>query len=153
MTPETQHTPGPWTVTPSGGVITDNDDPEVICWTEINDIMAVEREANARLIAAAPALLAACEAALPWVKHAACDVMDQITDNLRRALRGTSPDSGERLQLEGPRRGCDEHKRTLVVIDTLRAAIAKAKGGTVPTNPASYEQDIRREDWVEGGAR
>ena len=125
MTPETQHTPGPWTVTPSGGVITDNDDPEVICWTEINDIMAVEREANARLIAVAPALLAACEAALPWVKHAACDVMDDS----------------------------DEHKRTLVVIDTLRAAIAKAKGGTVPTNPASYEQDIRREDWVEGGAR
>ena len=77
---ERKHTPGPWvTLTgftnyghPAFSVATDEDDPWFICsgifgCDENNLGTDIENKANARLIAAAPDLLAACEAALAVV--------------------------------------------------------------------------------------
>jgi hypothetical protein len=58
-------TPGPWWVSGRGILAGDTNDPEIVAWFDIDDPMAVcsragtgieEAEANARLIAAAPAL-------------------------------------------------------------------------------------------------
>ena len=65
-TNHTQFTPGPWFLSINKDVVlsggnTGNEDPEVIAECHPSDIMAVqnelEREANARLIAAAPKML------------------------------------------------------------------------------------------------
>ena len=58
----TQHTPGPWHVTGDqhGTMITDNTGEQIALWPQQGG--TVEQCANARLIAAAPDLLAALEA-------------------------------------------------------------------------------------------
>lgn len=60
---ESRHTPGPWWSVGTGVLAGDKNDPQVIASTETGDVMNVEaseeQEANARLIAAAPELLAA----------------------------------------------------------------------------------------------
>lgn len=65
---ESRHTPGPWHLSPDGYSILcgDEHDPEIIAWTDVNDVMMIQDnrtvEANARLIAAAPELLEALKA-------------------------------------------------------------------------------------------
>jgi hypothetical protein len=60
------HTPGPWKASASGAVFATTPDNDIIgvadCRTVDTD--RFEREANARLIAAAPELLEACQLAL-----------------------------------------------------------------------------------------
>jgi hypothetical protein len=69
QTAKPAHTPGPWRIAPDLVTIHcgDKDDPEIVATTYVNDLMAIQsekqQEANARLIAAAPELLAACKAA------------------------------------------------------------------------------------------
>ena len=70
---ETSHTPGPWEVSTwqkdgtAAGVYQEDaetgEDLDFICHME-EDIEPLEMMANARLIASAPALLAACKAAV-----------------------------------------------------------------------------------------
>ena len=102
-TKQAQHTRGPWRV--------DRDDSGLFIRMEplgdLDQYLAVyaspdeeQREADAALIAAAPDLLAACEAALRALEH-----------NRQRGLENMTPLAYE------------------VEIDTLREAIAKAKGG------------------------
>ena len=59
MTP--QHTPGPWTVSPLGSVV-DKRACRVATPEQMPGINAEEQAANARLIAAAPEMIAALEA-------------------------------------------------------------------------------------------
>jgi hypothetical protein len=63
-----EHTPGPWHCSPEAdlhriGVYAGNGDEIIICDVSDEDVVIDGQcEANARLIAAAPKLLAACEA-------------------------------------------------------------------------------------------
>jgi len=57
----TKHTPGPWKLGPSLGEVRDDDD-NVLC--DVYDDNDEQAEADAHLIAAAPDLLAACEACM-----------------------------------------------------------------------------------------
>lgn len=57
----TKHTPGPWRLGPSLGEVRD-DDNNVLC--DVYHDSDEQAEADTRLIAAAPDLLAACEALL-----------------------------------------------------------------------------------------
>jgi hypothetical protein len=73
--PATKHTPGPWTVAPDGEHVLGGEptDPVVIAGTMLADWCSETdetSEANARLIAAAPNLLAALETALSALNHA-----------------------------------------------------------------------------------
>lgn len=95
MTAPAKHTPGPWTVhgRRAGLTIRDaKDRPVAEPW--LTDISHDEREANARLIAAAPELLAALYTVL-------------------------GSDMAQREEDEG---------RVSDTLNTLRAAIAKARG-------------------------
>lgn len=60
------HTPGPWVMTVGGGEIDDanGDSVALLPYSTGRD----EVRANAHLIAAAPELLAACEAAMDWFR-------------------------------------------------------------------------------------
>jgi hypothetical protein len=94
------HTPGPWHVRSSEGqqshVVYAADNYAIANATTYHGQHPLHcAEANARLIAAAPELLAACEAALPE--------LDFVSDGLGEGFH--------------------------TVVDGLRAAIAKAKGG------------------------
>ena len=64
-----QFTPGPWRVEPEG-VNADVDGSEylVAVTDEDSELRVEEMDANARLIAAAPDLYEACEAALPLLE-------------------------------------------------------------------------------------
>jgi hypothetical protein len=98
---DTQHTPGPW------DVYYDDDGVEIRAGVDGGDVMGMfihgeEMDANARLIASAPALLEALEYALA-------------------DLEGIMPEyepSGDR-----------EHPGWQTIED-IKAAIAKAKGGS-----------------------
>jgi len=118
-TKHTHHTPGPWRVAEEhkGDVcvygrscdpfddrpMTDRD--TYLCavkkgrWT-------YEQAANARLIAAAPELLAQCQADAHWIENLLCDI------NAGRPLRPAAISDGLTPRLA-----------------SLRAALAKAKGG------------------------
>lgn len=63
-----KHTPGPWHISTSGKFIRKNDGPYWPDWNicELN-MDHTEATANGHLIAAAPALLEACEAAANWI--------------------------------------------------------------------------------------
>lgn len=98
------HTSGPWSARDIGGgqmVVEDDDTGEIVCriepWSPEIDL------ADARLIAAAPELLEAAQAAL------------------------------SRLELDAlPRRGtaANSYRDQQALLSKLRAAIAKAKGDT-----------------------
>jgi hypothetical protein len=129
MTARTEHTPGPWYVAPNLTSILcgDPNDPEVVATTAVSDIMGVcgrqraatlgfegretadgwsESEANACLIAAAPALLAALEDARYL---------------LRQYHKGEAP---------GHLDACDmpDNCAHCLACRTIDAAIAKARG-------------------------
>lgn len=118
----TQHTPGPWNVCDGDGMHVYYVNPRVEAGEDIDDprhdsivakcddmgcmsgIPDEERQANARLIAAAPELLAACEEWDAWVKTHANEL----------AYGGW----------------CDEVPP--LPVDQGRAAIARATGKSVP---------------------
>lgn len=59
-----EHTPGPWTVTPDGFRVWSETAQRVVAYTALNNkSRTFEAALNARLLAAAPDLLAACKAA------------------------------------------------------------------------------------------
>lgn len=105
----TKHTPGPWKilkVADSLGIIPAKRPPGVKRSSDVEDIASVDLaneqhdgQANARLIAAAPDLLAVCEAAL---RHLQPEVEDEVYE-----------------EREG---------RASTLHDQLLTAIAKAKG-------------------------
>lgn len=112
-----QHTPGPWRVGKYGSVVV-SDHPIDTEWiyTGHNDpdyyggyliAESIFREDDARLIAAAPDLLEACEAALVGAKHESCK---------HRNIE-ESPD---------PTFHCCDWS---AVVELLEKAISKAKGG------------------------
>jgi len=90
------HTPGPWRIGDAGNTVfgppNGNPSPEIV---------ASVAKRNARLIAAAPDLLAACKAAIGYMRHVATPYDDR------------------------PGEGYDES-----VLAPLVAAIAKAEGRT-----------------------
>lgn len=104
------YTPGPWTVQdeydetlPIDGWDEDLDASVEIARVSLDMLTPKQREANARLIAAAPELLAALEAVM-----VAIDCYDsQHEASMARAINRSNPLS----------------------IEAARAAIAKAKGG------------------------
>ena len=102
-----RHTPGPWTY--PGGTGNFVGGPDRIRVADVGGMerSPEERQANARLIAAAPDLLAACKAAWPMLDRAA----DQLADD----------------------EACEESGRVADACATfamdLRAAILKAEGG------------------------
>ena len=116
----TEHTPGPWVVGGPWPKISicqpeaDGDPWNFITW--MWDDWAVEApdevKANATLIAAAPELLEACEAALEYLDHADISYANGNTHN--------GIDEGEHY---GGIAHCS-------LIKELRAAIKKAKGET-----------------------
>jgi hypothetical protein len=63
---ETKHTPGPWRVDIADTVKGPNGERVADAW--IHEAIEVS-EANARLIAAAPDLLAACESLSDWLEY------------------------------------------------------------------------------------
>lgn len=78
---ETKHTPGPWSVYPPTKCVI-GPEPERILVAEASHHRP-EADANARLIAAAPDLLAACERLLALVErfdrwHPSGDAQDEI---------------------------------------------------------------------------
>ena len=80
-----KHTPGPWEIgelDPYGQAIVRNKDIEIAtCWHHCVGAIEQEMRANARLIAAAPELLATCEA----IQKAMRDEFRYL-DNIDRAL-------------------------------------------------------------------
>jgi hypothetical protein len=103
-----KHTPGPWhiieaesqegyaelVVTSTHNAVGLDDDVGCFVYGGTDDLQKVKR-ANARLIAAAPDLLAALEAALPWmmnisVEHGfAADVLDDMRLAIAKAMGTT----------------------------------------------------------------
>ena len=116
---EKKHTPGPWTID-KRGVITGGIDSctsigTIAMWNEKNSRMIQEASANARLVAAAPELLACCE-----------DVLLTGGDSLRHW--------GNAAQLES-------HKAMLA---KARTAISKANPGGLKIstpNKLSHKED------------
>ena len=106
-----QHTPGPWEFAQTSG---DDDRFDIFqsktAWTvarTVNNASITDREANARLIAAAPDLLAALQAA--------CNDIELLLP-LAQSGETSLTDKGA--------------KETRSHIALYRAAITKAKGGT-----------------------
>ena len=65
-----KHTPGPWKVVDHLNVVTDDDTEALIARVDDGDVSEHQAEGDAKLIAAAPDLLRACEAALnDWREH------------------------------------------------------------------------------------
>lgn len=96
-----QHTPGPWIYYPDGNAIcvVKTHVLKVIADADFGHVDIPEREANARLIAAAPDLLAALDMLAGWV-------------DANREPEVTS-----------------EGQQAAWILETARAAIAKATGG------------------------
>lgn len=65
---KTPHTPGPWLSFKAGGVYSENGREIIFSAHNTRSGSAEEREANARLIAAAPELLEACRRALALIE-------------------------------------------------------------------------------------
>lgn len=61
MANELKHTLGPWTLPKFGGWEKELEIPEPQVWVDYDDVDREEAEANARLVTAAPQLLAALE--------------------------------------------------------------------------------------------
>ena len=118
-----QHTPGPWQTRPEWGEnglrVWGADSygvADILIRRSITDVdPSAEEKANATLIAAAPDLLAACEAAL--------DAMVQQSDKWATVEEFGSPAwTAEVTAREA------QAEQTRHVRESLRAAIAKAKG-------------------------
>lgn len=111
----TMHTPGPWRVTRDYQV---RHTPDGFDREEIADCStARNREANARLIAAAPDLLAVCTEALGMLEVA-------IPEAIRESdLREEDDDASDYLRAVRERVVRDHGG-----LNRLRAAIAKARG-------------------------
>ena len=69
-----QHTPGPWEATQVQTVIAGGDQLIADCATGCRGLTCQERDANARLIAAAPDLLEACAALIACHDNGGTDV-------------------------------------------------------------------------------
>jgi len=91
---KTKHTPGPWRTGGTGGLIVFAADGYAVANATVFHQKQEEGEsqANARLIAAAPALLAACKAALAYVRPAAtgcecgfCQAKEQMQQAVAQA--------------------------------------------------------------------
>ena len=92
-----QHTPGPWTAylydsEPASIEAADGDGPIALVGTDLYDME--ERDANARLMAAAPDLLAACEGLLAIARISAADGAD-LNINIRRAEAAIAEATGQ----------------------------------------------------------
>ena len=132
-----KHTPGPWKVTPSNQT-----SGWGVCIEAPGRIIAKltgrkknDKEANARLIAAAPELLEALERTRVELEHAASDILQTARAN-QLNLTGTDPvfpgdhfesSKGQTLVHQ---KGIDDslkiRKRCLEASDIAREAIAKA---------------------------
>ena len=105
-----EHTPGPWNLTEDmhGYYIRGHESEYYVCEIPEDDDKS---GADARLIAAAPDLLAACEAALQWIRN------------------NVPPPAHPNLHICGPESNCDsgciEILETAKVLNQLSAAIAK----------------------------
>lgn len=96
---EAKHTPGPWTRNANGDLIFSPpiypaaDDPQRLCSMEICRIAGHRTffgEPNARLIVAAPELLAACEAIMEFLSngtpvHPGAFVQAEVFNAIRKA--------------------------------------------------------------------
>lgn len=80
--PLVTHSPGPWTVATSGVSV----DAGAIRIRQEAGGSRDERAANAKLIAAAPALLDACQAALEHVEGAFFESHPELVEQLRYAV-------------------------------------------------------------------
>lgn len=86
-----KHTPGPWIIvdTQRGDAIVNaliDDESGAAMYDPIVD-GGIDTEANAQLIAAAPDLLAACEAAESWFSGSALSAQEQVlVEQLRAAI-------------------------------------------------------------------
>lgn len=103
---EAKHTPGPWVVR-GGFSIYASDRKTPVADACLNNSVAANDEANARLIAAAPELLDACLAMIAW-------------DDAEKGARPYEEDNGkgwrERLEL------------CAASFEKARSAVAKAEG-------------------------
>ncbi len=89
------HTPGPWKAErhdAAGSIIIDGAGPHNVGIATVNRYERHDVEANARLIAAAPDLLAACEYALAWMEARECHSEDSyaLRETIAKA-RGIGP--------------------------------------------------------------
>lgn len=112
MTNETKHTPGPWTISPNGVNVLNDGGTKRICECDWYQMGLLPCAANARLIAAAPELLAALEA---------------CADHLENKVDAT------RLTMFDVNLRCQPTQAAVAIRVSLlkyaRAAIAKTKGG------------------------
>lgn len=98
-----EHTPGPWQVW-YGGLDGDTyftigskygDVSGVVCdYAVPSPRPSAEVRANARLIAAAPDLLAACQAALPYVEQMPWPAPERVVDAVRAAVAKATGQGG-----------------------------------------------------------
>ena len=89
----TGHTPGPWKVV-SGAVETGSGIPIASMDRESgNGTLPVERDENARLIAAAPDLRSACSSALAFVLDYSLPSRNQLEKQLRAVLEQAGGDT------------------------------------------------------------
>ena len=110
-----KHTRGPWIPSGYGFNVLTGDSMHSIAsvdapWRPDDNERARERIANAHLIAAAPDLLAACEAALIW--------LDSAPIHYENGVEHNGMDEGDILGTRG-------HVR---ITDQLTTAITKARG-------------------------
>ena len=116
---QAQHTPGPWAATP--GVIPESWHIDADCGQMIA-FLTLDKphlQANARLIAAAPDLLAALEHSVEGAEYAAFDAWV--------SAHCPSGDAEEVQRKWEASIDCEDFRDTW---QSARAAIAKAKGGT-----------------------
>lgn len=96
MPEPTQHTPGPWRNDAPGSllVVADTPDGERIvagCWGHNDTLAVTEGAANARLIAAAPEMLAALESILRAFTDAEADRVGIEREDAWQARAGIPP--------------------------------------------------------------
>lgn len=96
MTDEVRHTPGPWTCGPRGVSVYG---PDNVRLAALDARLLSQRQHNARLMAAAPDLLAALEAALPLVQLLAAKVNNpkQVADTTEAIFAALAKAKGEVL--------------------------------------------------------
>ena len=83
---ETKHTPGPWTATPTAGHET-HGQSVVYAEADGKDVAVIyDGKANARLIAAAPELLAACKAIAALMDGQGRANMPEVAGQARAAI-------------------------------------------------------------------
>lgn len=115
----TQHTPGPWHVTGDehGTMITDNTGEQIALWPQQGG--TVEQCTNARLIAAAPALLKA----LQRLTHPMADDEDlsHALDVIARATGQPVPDEDEGPEPPYAGYESEAERRRMAEVRALRA--------------------------------